>query len=302
MQRLGQYLLTNNLRMCIAVLACMLIPYFPFGIFAAILVALVTLQRGALVGLGVLAWALLPSIATNIKFAQMADLAMQYDGAFLLSLVAWFLACSLRYFRNWSRVLETAGFAAVVVMVLFLLIPTGITAPLMLAFKAHLIESVSHMLQVDANMLAPVKQIQDVQLAGWMFASVVFSALISIVIARVWHLAIIAPDKQRGELYHVRMGKVAATIAAAVIVAALATRAGFLVGLLPVAFILLAFAGFSVVRYVVATKVKSTMAIAATFVITFLMVLFLLQFAVIVLTLLCIADSWIDLRRLKILA
>lgn len=310
MQKLGRYLLTSNLKVYLAILICALLPIFPFNLFTAVLVAFVTLQRNTLTGLGALAWAALPSIATNMKFEQLMQFAVSYDWMFVLSLLAWAYAMTLRHSRNWSRVLDTTAVIGIALLLSVFLLPAEIVALLLAKLKIYFSLTADQMGQAmsltSEQMNAVAEKLVHIPLGitfGVLYAVTGFFALLCLMLARAWQLVLTAPPQKRLEFYNIRLSRLTVTAAGSVLVAAQFVDQAWLTALAPLAFVLVIFAGISLFRFIVAAKIQSILVAFAVLVVAFFLILYVLPTEVVlgVMLVLCLVDSWIDLRQTKIL-
>jgi len=111
MKRIGQYLLSSHQKAAIAALLAALLPLigFPGHLIALAIVGLVTLDKGAKAGLGIVAWVALPAIC----FLVLKQVGL-IDFQFIQYVIMWLLAMLLRQFQSWGMVLE--GLALLMVL------------------------------------------------------------------------------------------------------------------------------------------------------------------------------------------
>ena len=128
MKSFGRYLLVEEWRASLAAFLFALLGMFiPVSFIAAVIVALVTLQKQYRSGAMVLAFSILPALAMTIavflsKSAEPMDIAYQYaipHLSFLMQCALLFLlACLLRRTMAWHIVLESAALLGMVVVIL----------------------------------------------------------------------------------------------------------------------------------------------------------------------------------------
>ncbi len=299
MQKLGKYLLASNLRYSIAILICMLLPVFPLNAVAVILVALATLERGAMVGLGALAWAALPIIAVSWKLHPIAQNAMSYDVAFLMAVFVWGFASLLRLWRSWPRVLESVvGVGAIIVFAIYFL-PANVSVEFATALKVIILEAVSKVMQPDTMIVKQFDLLSPVLMFGVIYAEVAFVSVLLLILARLWQLLLIAPGQNRIEFYNIRISRIAVTVAVLLIGASYIWKPEWLSALVLIVSVMFIFAGFSLIRYFVAVLTESALTSFFVMTVVLLVILFASPVAVPLLAIACVADSWFNLRNLK---
>lgn len=116
MQRIGQWLFARELNAALVVLALTLLPFVGLSgdFFAGILVALITLRKGAKAGVFLLLWVALPSVA--LLFLHRVGI---YDTLLIRCVIVWGLALVLRQTRNWYFVLQILLVVGLLAVILF---------------------------------------------------------------------------------------------------------------------------------------------------------------------------------------
>ncbi|OGO91197.1 MAG: hypothetical protein A3F10_01865 [Coxiella sp. RIFCSPHIGHO2_12_FULL_42_15] len=294
MQKIGQYLLANNLRASLITLACMLLPW-PLDASAVIILILVTLHHGALKGLGVLAWAILPAAAATWKSPAMA---IPYDVAFITGVFGWGFSSLLRLTRSWSRILELAAAMGVIVVLAIHLLPSPLLAVIADGLQRIILENLQHAVQSD---LAPVKEALGkiaAYLLGSLYTVFALFSIICVMLARLWQLKLIAAaGEKRIEFYSIRVSRILAVFSALVVIAMFTWKINWLVSLSQVAILPFVFAGFSMLIYLNMINQSHKYWRFVLLLTAVMILLFLPRYLLISLALVGFVDSWINFRK-----
>lgn len=108
LSRFAHFLLKKNRNAALVAFLCSILPVF-FGSISVIIVALVTLRKGARDGFFVLAWGVLPLLAQ----AYVDESYLFFATAVLAFMLVWGMAVLLRHFSSWSVLLEVCIFLGV---------------------------------------------------------------------------------------------------------------------------------------------------------------------------------------------
>ncbi len=113
-KKLGEFLLAKDANAIVVAFFCALLPVFsiPTGFIAAIIVGLVTLQKGPKSGLWLLAWVALPAIALLVLHQ-----VGQFDVLFLRCVVVWIFASLLYRYHAWRLLLELMAYSGTALIV-----------------------------------------------------------------------------------------------------------------------------------------------------------------------------------------
>lgn len=202
LKRLAQFLLKKRGN---AIIAAFLLATLPavFVSFSAIVVALVTLRKGAKEGGIVLCWAVLPIIAKAYVLEGYLFLTLTLTG-FVLT---WTMAILLAHFSSWSLLVQSGAMLGVVVV--GLLHASGVD--LVGWWLVHL---VSYWQTIDSSDGSVVSQaVMDklsvlASLATGFQAFVLLSiALLKVAFARWMQAILVNPGGLRKELYRIRLGR-----------------------------------------------------------------------------------------------
>lgn len=296
MQKLGKYLLADSLRACLAALLCVLLPW-PGNAMAAVIVALVTMQRGSLRGLAVLAWTALPAIAASWKWHQVA---LFYDVAFVICFLCWLFASLLVAFKRWSHVLESVAVVGAVVTIVSFIMPTAWHAFIVTSLENSLREVITSTMQVDAKMVQQSLHVIAPYLLSLVYLVWALASVVYLMLARLWHLNIFAPNKVHNEFYMIRIGLVAVIATLLLITVALVFHKNWMIALSMIMILPFLFAGISNLFYFLATRVPSVSMRCVVMLLGFLLLMFFPRYTLLALVLLGFVDACINIRNLRI--
>ena len=100
-----------------AALLCLLGAFLPiFGVFAAIVIALVTLRKGARAGLDIATWYVIPTLVFMLPAGVTLD---PFIRILLTAVVMWMMAMWLRVFASWASMLTSSTLVAMVLVAVF---------------------------------------------------------------------------------------------------------------------------------------------------------------------------------------
>ena len=289
MRRFGQWLLTNPLNAAMTAFVATLSMWFnlPGGFIAAVILGLITLQKGAKAGLFVLAWIALPGISLLL----LGKLSL-FDVSLLRCVLVFLFAVVLKTYQSWRLNLELASLMGVVmVLLLHLLVPDLasvwqrlIGQYLQTVTKTMHISSSIQMQQV-ADGIAPVA-------TGLVGFIVLLGGIIQLMLSRWWQSLIDRPGEFRQEFLQIRMGLTPAVSLALILMMTLfgssAAKDALAVGLLP--FLI---AGLSVC-HAFSHQYK---AMIVAMVLIYLGLFLLPLFAVVVVALMGLVDTWLNFRQ-----
>lgn len=288
-KRIGDYLLEKDTHAMIAAFVCALLPFFyvPTGFLAAVIVGLITLQKGAKSGAYVLVWVALPAIASLVMYQ-----ITPFDVLFLRCAVIWAFAIVWRQYQSVGLILELMVFVGVIAIVmLHIVIPD--TAQWWMTELTKYINEVYSASQWKMNVeptqlaarLAPVAS----GILSFFFACTVFLELL---IARFWQCVLRNPGAFTKEFLHIRIGRFSAGLAVGMGVLVL-LKVMPIVDAFPLVILPFFVAGLSLTHLIVQQK---------QFLLTPLIVLYMSLFflPVVVVSVLAVVgfmDSWINFRK-----
>jgi hypothetical protein len=286
MKKFGLFLLAKDTNAIMVAFLCALLPVFgiPTGFLAAIIVGLVTLQKGPKSGLSVLPWVALPTIALLV-LRQVGP----FDLVFLRCVVICILSILLRRYP-WRTVLQTVAVVLIAVIVsLHIALPN-----LQDWWTAHLTKYIQEIhlqwkMTVEPSVFAKAMSPIATGVVAFLAAC---SVLLELVIARLWQCALVNPGAFAREFLQIRIKRVVALIACVLLTLALLKVKVFL-DALPLVLLPFFIAGLSLLHYWMRDKKQ------LTYLLVFVYVGLLLvpAFGVSALALLAFVDTWCDFRK-----
>jgi hypothetical protein len=297
MLKLGQFLVANTTRCGMIALACALLPW-PFSLLAVVLVGFMSLAVSLRPGAYLLAWLFLPAMASTWKAP---DDAIAYDIVFLCGVLTFIYAAVIRYFRNWSRLLEAMLVIGLVYEAILHLLPTvwliQATDFLTKLVLDNLIANLPHEV---ASIKAMVTALSPYLLGG-LYSVFAFLSMWSLMLARVWHLQVTMPTEGRKEFYFMRMPRLLGFVAAILMICQYEWSSAWLVVVTQLFMLPFMFAGMSLYAY--GLRAFSQRASTGRWVILALSIVFILLYAryfVLGLAALGFADSLLNFRKLQL--
>jgi len=263
----------------------------PFAWLSAAVVALVTLRLGeaALVRMA------LPALA---MVAVAGGLIWSAPGVVILgALAAWAPAFfAARVLRQRARLddalLIACAIGWLVVAGIHLALPDPEAAWLGLLESVIQPERVAAEMDISAEALQRLIERTAPLMTGMVGASVTFSTVTSVLLARWWQSLLDHPGAFQREFHALRLGRVAAAVAAVVLAAAIATPVSVIDGLALVAVMLYVFQGLAVAHGLVQRR-----GMAAGWLVGLYVLAIILPLQVMVgLTLVGLVDAWMDFR------
>ena len=298
MFKLGQFLVANTMRSGMVALACALLPW-PFSLLAVVLVGFLSLAVSLRPGAYMLAWLFLPAMASTWKAP---DDAIAYDMVFICGVLTFLYAAVIRYFRNWSRLLEAMLLIGLGYEAVLHLLPnawlTQATDFLTKLVMANLIANLPH----EAASIKAMVTAMSPYLLGGLYSVFAFLSMLSLMLARAWHLQVTMPMEGRKEFYFMRMPRLLGLVAAILMICHYEWSSAWMVVVTQLFMLPFMFAGMSLYAY----GLRGLSLRASTWRWVFLalsMVLMLLYARYFVLGLAAIgfADSLINFRKLQLL-
>ncbi len=302
MRAFASYILRGRLHaISVAVTAAVLAVLLPlFGHVSGAAIALVTLRKGYREGLLVLAGAglILAILGAFSTVAQPLVVAFLVSTILVMWLPVVIVAEVLRLGRDLGKALATTALLAVLAM-LFLQIAVEDPA----AWWRGMLESVLSPMLAEAampmseeDMTRMLDSLANV-MTGFMAAALVYSTMINLIIGRWLQAIVYNPGGFREEFHRLRLGRGVAVAALGILLfvsfasGSMETLANnFLILMVAV----YAFHGLALVHAVA----EARKAHIAWLVVLYLLILFMLPQAMVVLSAAGFADSWVDFRSL----
>lgn len=291
MRKVGELLLASNRNAAIAAFLCTLMPLIklPGGFFAAIIVALVTLQKGFKAGLIILAWVALPAV--SLLFLHRWGV---FDVLLVRCLLVWLFAGILGSSAgSWRLILEISallGFFMVVGLHLFIPdLKAWWSQQLTHYFREMGIASAWKLTPEKMNLL--INKVAPIA-TGIVYVVVMMGSLLQLLLARWWQAFLFNPGGLRREFIQIRIGRLLALVAM-VVLGGVFLKIDFLMDYTPVMLLPFMVSGLSLLHLFV-TLNKS---LVFPLILVYIGLLFLPVLVVLLLALAGYVDSWVNLRK-----
>ncbi len=256
LRRFTDFILKGRLQALSVVFVCAFIPIV--SSLCIIMTAFVTLRKGIFEGALITCVAVAPYVISYVAVPAPSHTLLPASVllAVLLtsSVLVWAFALFLRRFTSWSITIELAGLIGIVlVMAVHLVQPDvqdwwashiGDYLKQVSAAGEHAGRVKAVPQQVQAQVVERTKQYAT----GLMAVSILFNALLQLVLARWWQAKLYNPGGLRRELYQIRLSYVSVVI---FLMGAVGSYVGnlFALDILPVLYAMFAMAGLSLAHY-----------------------------------------------------
>src|SRR5579872_1336727 len=221
LRRFTDFVLRSRLHAMGVAFALSLVPLFGASI-GILIAAFVTLRKGALEGTFVLCAAIAPyllSYALSSASTEPQAMMIATMTIIAINILTWVLALVLRRYGNWSLVIEVSILSGIVLIsVIHLVFPEiqdwwGKQLTTYLNKTASIFEQFSPegeatQEEMQASIVANIKQF----VTGFVIASIIFNALLQLIIARWWQAILFNPGGLRKELHQIRLSYVSAAV------------------------------------------------------------------------------------------
>ncbi len=298
MSKLGHYLLAKPLRANLLALLFVLMPLpVPGAAIAAIMLGLITLQRGPSQGLVVLAWIAIPALAAVLKWQL---IAAHYELSFAICAMTWFLAVAFRYWRSsWAKTAEMAAVLGLFYLLLLYSLPGSTLYYLQSHLEQATIESLRQVLSLDLASITQMVHDKAFFLLGAFYFALCLIAIGYLAMARIWQLSVVERRQQRIEFLGIQACRISGIVGALVIVAAMIWHWDVLEAAAFIVAIPFLLSGLSVLLYgcFKVNRLKSLRVILLMLLMMVLIILPAIAFAV--MTLVGFCDIWLNCRRLQ---
>ncbi len=218
LRRFTDFILQSRMQAILVACALAVVPVI--GSISIVIAALVTLRKGQLEGAFVVIAATLGSLLQYVIYPAANESNMLMVGIFVLiasNVLTWLFAVILRRYQNWSLTLEIALVVGVMAVFVLHLIYPEIQGWWQTQLSNYLAQatSVIDTVKPDAETIALQAELVNVMkryATGLVMASVLFNALLQVLIARWWQAVIFNPGGLREELYRVRLSYATAAL------------------------------------------------------------------------------------------
>ncbi|OGO95158.1 MAG: hypothetical protein A3F41_03860 [Coxiella sp. RIFCSPHIGHO2_12_FULL_44_14] len=290
MYKLGQYLLADNRRAAIIAVLCLLLPLVG-GFLAAVIVGLVTLNKGSRAGLLLLAFVALPVVSLLVlrRFGMESAL---FGFLFLRCALIWGMASILRRTRSWALTVEWfVLLGALVIVGIHLGIPQ--IKSLWVQWLTHYVKeydwmTISRWSSVGVSSL----QAWAPFLTGLATFGLLLGTLVQLVLARWWQTLLFSPGLVRQEMTQIRVNGILSIILVIASVG-LYWQPGWLMDVYPVLILPFMLAGLSLLHRLAAVKKECGFLVVGAYVALVLLAVI----AVGVLSIVGWIDSWYNFRK-----
>jgi len=274
-----------------------------FGASMGILVAaFITLRKGAFEGTLVLGAAVAPyllSYALSPASVQPQIMVIATATVIAINILTWLLALVLRRYGNWDLVIEVSILAGVgLICVIHLVFPevqnwwsaqlTAYLSKTALMIEQFAPEGTAARAEMQAAMVASIKQ----YITGFVIASVIFNALLQLIIARWWQAIIFNPGGLRKELYQIRLSYVSASIFIAVLALAYTGNA-FSLDMMPIMVTAFCAAGLSLIH----NMLRASRAAWFWLILVYVGIIFIFPMGIVLVAMAGLLDSLFNLRQ-----
>ncbi len=290
MRELGRYLIAKPRNAgIIAFLFAALSLYSPLGAFiSGIIVAIVTLGRGTVAGLIVLAWVAIPAVCF-LLLHKMGN----YYAVFVYDLVVWILAIFLLKQKSWRSLFEFVSVIGVLIVVAVHLFMPNIQVwwvehlhqPLLQAKKAYNF-GIS-----DAQLLEFAQYFSAMATGSYVLAFFMLGGLLQVVIGRCWQLSIDKRHTLLEEFSQIRFGHIAAALLLAAFIGVL-MKSPVITDIFPLVLLPFLASGLGMMHL----YAKSNRGILVLLVMVYIGFVCMPILSVIVLAGLGFVDSWVNFR------
>jgi hypothetical protein len=301
LRRITDFLLRGRLESIGTAFVTAFIPFI--GSISILIAALVTLRKGAFEGALVLIAATVPyliSYFASTATPDQAQLALAMFGVVILSnVLTWLFAVILRKYSNWSFTLELSAFLGVLAVgIVHLIYPEiqnwwGAQLQVYFAKTMEAVGTANKDTVAVANEL-PVQAIQAAKqyVTGFIAVSILFNALLQLVIARWWQAIMFNPGGLRKELYQIRFGHIAGLVFVFGLVLAYFGNS-FALDAMPVLYVMFFLAGISLLHRLIGVTRNSWLWI----ILIYMGIIWLFPLSLVIIAMIALLDSGVDFRK-----
>ncbi len=294
LKRLGLYITKNRFNVLWIALVCALLPFlgFPTSWINVVLIAFITLRKGAKEGFFVVLWSALPAVA----LAVLGNYDFLLSIVVLRGLVVWLLAITLGRSASWSAVIQATtvlGLAMIALLHYSVADVSGMWLKQLTVFWQAMSESLKPNVSMEQSesMLRMISQFATGVLA------VIFLGfdLLLILLARGWQAITVNPGGLAKELLQIRMGLIASAMLLVCIVLTL-LGSTFATDALPLVLLPFVLSGLSLIHAKLLNKKEFKLPVLMGL---YIALIFFVPYISILLAFLALLDSWFDFRSLR---
>lgn len=289
MRELGKYLIAKPRNAGIIAFLCTLLPliYLPGAFLSGIIVAIVTLGRGAKAGLIVLAWVAIPAI--SLFFLRRVS---DYDAVLLHALLIWGFSIFLLKQKSWGELFEFVAVVGVIFVVLVHLLMPNIQAWWLTHLREFMLKmSQTYNLQIPEAQMQEIVQRLSVMATGAIVLAFFLESVLQVAIGRFWQLSIDKRQTLLEEFSQIRFGRMAALLLVAAFIGVL-LKSPVIVDIFPLVLLPFLAAGLSMMHL----YAKNNRGISVLLVVVYVCFFVLPILSVLALAGLGFVDCWVNFR------
>lgn len=247
LKRLSDYILQNRLQAFLVIFVSAFVPVI--GSISIIMVAFITLIKGATEGLMMLAAASIPITLTYWGSPNGTTITVMFWVLLASNIFTWILAVVLQRFASWRLVLECAAIAGLLgVLILHVAMPDLHTW-----WSTKFAEVYSEMQGVigDSDQAIATQQMftsLKYYATGMVITAIFFNVLLQIGLARWWQASIYNPKGFKPELLCIRLNYVLGVIFVIVLAMNVWNKQHHYADYLPILYLIFALAGLSLIH------------------------------------------------------
>lgn len=301
LRRFSDFVLKSRLHAMGAAFVLSLVPLFGASI-GILVAAFITLRKGALEGTFVLCATIAPYLlgyalapaSTQSQLMIIATAAM-----ISINVLTWLLALVLRRYSYWNAVIEVSIIVGILfICAIHMMFPEAqnwwgsqLTAYLnktTSVLEQLSSEGVGTQEEMQATIIASIKP----YITGFIVASIIFNALLQLVIARWWQAIVVNPGGLQKELHRIRLSYVSASIF--IVVLAFAYMGNALsMDIMPVIVMAFSAAGFSLIHCILISNAAGWFWLM----LVYLAVIFVFPAGVVLIAMVGLLDSLFNIRQ-----
>lgn len=298
LRRFTDFILHSRLQ---AILVAFVTAVFPIiGSISIVIAALVTLRKGVWEGAFVVFAATMGSLLQYVVYPAAAETEMA--NAVIMVLIAsnaltWIFAAFLRRYNYWSLTLEVAALIGIVAVLIVHVVNPEIQDWWQTQLNAYLTKATLAVNSVKPDAEVSASQVEIVNVmkqyaTGLIMASILFNALLQLLVARWWQAVMFNPGELRKELHQVRLSYF--TGALFIIGVALTyLGSGVALDMMPVLLMTFFVAGLSLLHYLVAPVNMGWMLL----ILIYLAIMWLFPSSIVIVALIALLDSAVNIRQ-----
>lgn len=303
LRRFTDFVLQNRVQAMATAFVTAFIPVI--GTISILIAALVTLRKGALEGALILIASTVPFLIGYFASYPTPDQMLMATAVLIILIISniltWFFAVLLRLFSSWSFTLEVAALAGVIVVGAVHILNPDIQAWWAQQLNDYFAKTAEVVDKLKPNTAIPEaltsRQQQAIAVAkqfatGFVVVSVLFNALLQLLIARWWQAVIFNPGGLRPELYQIRLGHVAGVVFALGFILAYLGM-GFAIDAMPVLCVAFFIAGLSLFHNLVSTTKVSWLWL----IMIYAGIIWLFPLSIVIISIVALFDTGFDFRK-----